>query len=132
MVDSGPYQGAMLEGHVQQVKRPGKASGTAELQLAFDKISLANGRSSKVVAQVIEVIKAGASQGVGKVDSEGGVNGSDSTRNDVMIAAGRKPIARRVAISVVRAETEANIVFIAANTAPNPMTAATSSPSART
>jgi hypothetical protein len=83
VVDSGPYQGAMLEGHVERVQRPGKAKGNAELQLAFDRISMTNGRSAKVVAQVIEVMKTGASQGVGKVDSEGGVNGSDSTRNDV-------------------------------------------------
>jgi len=82
VIDSGPYQGAILDGHLQQVKRPGKAKGTAELQLAFDKISL-NNRSAKLVAQVIEVIKTGADQGVGKVDSEGGVNGSDSTKSDV-------------------------------------------------
>jgi len=82
VIEPGPYQGAILEGHLQQVKRPGKAKGTAELQLAFDKITL-NNRSAKLVAQVIEVIKNGADAGVGKVDSEGGVNGSDSTRNDV-------------------------------------------------
>ena len=40
-------------------------------------------RESKLVAQVIEVIKNGSDQGVGKVDSEGGVNGSDSTKSDV-------------------------------------------------
>jgi hypothetical protein len=83
VVDSGPYQGAMLDGHVEQVKRPGKAKGTSELQLAFDKITMPNGRSAKVVAQVIEVVKAGDSQGVGKVDSEGGVSGTDSTKDDV-------------------------------------------------
>jgi hypothetical protein len=81
VVEPGQYQGAILEGHLQQVKRPGKAKGTAELQLAFDKITM-NGRSAKLVAQVIEVIKQG-DQSMGKVDSEGGVNGSDSTRSDV-------------------------------------------------
>jgi hypothetical protein len=83
VVDSGPYQGAILDGHVEQVKRPGKAKGTSELQLAFDKITMPGGRSAKLVAQVIEVIKTGNSQGVGKVDSEGGVSGTDSTTNDV-------------------------------------------------
>jgi flagellar biosynthesis/type III secretory pathway protein FliH len=82
VIEPGQYQGAILFGHLQQVKRPGKAKGNAELQLAFDKITL-NNRSSKLVAQVIEVIKNGSDQGVGKVDSEGGVNGTDSTRNDV-------------------------------------------------
>ena len=82
VIEPGQYQGAILDGHLQQVERPGKAKGTAELQLAFDKITL-NNRSAKLVAQVIEVIKNGGDQGVGKVDSEGGVNGSDSTKNDV-------------------------------------------------
>jgi flagellar biosynthesis/type III secretory pathway protein FliH len=82
VIEPGQYQGAVLDGHLQQVKRPGKAKGTAELQLAFDKITL-NNRSAKLVAQVIEVIKNGGDQGVGKVDSEGGVNGSDSTGSDV-------------------------------------------------
>ena len=82
VIEPGQYQGAILDGHLQQVKRPGKAKGNAELQLAFDKITL-NNRSAKLVAQVIEVIKNGSDQGVGKVDSEGGVNGSDSTSSDV-------------------------------------------------
>jgi flagellar biosynthesis/type III secretory pathway protein FliH len=82
VIEPGQFQGAILDGHLQQVKRPGKAKGTAELQLAFEKITL-NNRSAKLVAQVIEVIKSGSDQGVGKVDSEGGVNGSDSTKSDV-------------------------------------------------
>ena len=82
VIDPGSFQGAILDGHLQQVKRPGKAKGTAELQMAFDKITL-NNRSAKIVAQVIEVIKRGDDANVGKVDSEGGVNGSDSTKNDV-------------------------------------------------
>src|ERR1043166_7862062 len=82
-VDPNQYQGAGLYGHVEQVKRPGKAKGTAELQLAFDKITMSNGRSAKLVAQVIEVMPNGASQNVGKVDAEGGVNGSDATKSDV-------------------------------------------------
>src|SRR5438105_9193925 len=41
-----------------------------------------DGRSSKLSAQVIEVISSGG-QGVGKVDQEGGVEGRNSTKNDV-------------------------------------------------
>lgn len=77
------FEGAILDGHVEQVKRPGKAKGTAQLQLSFDQIKLSDGRSSKVSAQVIEVITNGSSEGVGKVDSEGGVQGRDSTKGDV-------------------------------------------------
>jgi hypothetical protein len=77
------YQGATVQGEITLVKRPGRAKGTAELQLSFDTIRFADGRSAKMSAQVIEVLQNGASDGVGKVDEEGGVKGKDSTRNDV-------------------------------------------------
>jgi len=83
VLEPNQYQGAFLDGHIAQVKRPGKAKGTAELQLAFDTIKLPNGQSSKITAQVIEVIPNGGSQGVGKVDPEGGVNGRSSTKSDI-------------------------------------------------
>jgi len=83
VLEPNGYQGAVIEGHIEQVKRPGKAKGNAQLQLSFDQIKLSDGRSSKMSAQVIEVIPNGGSEGVGKVDSEGGVQGSDSTKGDV-------------------------------------------------
>ena len=83
VIEPKEYEGATITGQVIQVKRPGKAKGTAQLQLSFDEIRLLDGRSSKLSAQVIEVIPNGTSQGVGKVDPEGGVQGSDSTKGDV-------------------------------------------------
>src|SRR2546423_1824594 len=83
VLEPNQFQGAVLDGHLEQVKRPGKAKGNAQLQLAFDQIKLPNGHSSRLSAQVIEVIPNGGSQGVGKVDSEGGVQGQSSTRGDV-------------------------------------------------
>ena len=77
------YDGAIIDGQVTQVKRPGKAKGTAQLQLSFDEIKLTDGRSSKMSAQVIEVLPSGGSQGVGKVDAEGGVSGQGQTKGDV-------------------------------------------------
>ena len=53
------------------------------MQLSFDRIKMPNGPTSKFGAQVIEVIPNGASEGVDKVDSEGGVKGKNSTRGDV-------------------------------------------------
>jgi hypothetical protein len=82
VVEPKEYQDAVIEGRVVSVKRAGRAKSTAQLQLAFDEIRFANGRSSKMSAQVIEVI-AGGGDRVGKVDSEGGVQGRDSTKNDV-------------------------------------------------
>ena len=83
VVEPNQFEGATIDGQVTRVKRPGKAKGTAELQLAFEEIRFTDGRSAKMSAQVIEVIPTGTSQGVGKVDSEGGVQGKDSTKGDV-------------------------------------------------
>ncbi len=83
VLEPNQFQGAVLDGHLEQVKRPGKAKGNAQLQLAFDQIKMPNGRSSHINAQVIEVIPNGGSQGVGKVDQEGGVQGQGSTKGDV-------------------------------------------------
>jgi hypothetical protein len=83
VIEPKEYEGATIDGRVVSVKRPGKAKGTAQLQLAFEEIRFSNGRSSKMSAQVIEVIPTGGSQGVGKVDKEGGVQGSSSTKRDV-------------------------------------------------
>jgi hypothetical protein len=76
------YAGAIIEGHIAQLRRPGKAKGTAQLQLSFEQIKFASGRTAKISGQVIEVISNGGAQGVGKVDSEGGVQGTTSTKND--------------------------------------------------
>lgn len=83
VVEPNEYQNASVVGHVDSVKRPGRAKGTAELQLSFDEIRFADGRSAKMSAQVIEVLPNGTSQGVDKVDSEGGVQGKSSTKSDV-------------------------------------------------
>ncbi len=103
VIEPKEYGGATVQGHVANVKRPGKAKGTAQLQLSFDEIRMPDGRSTKMSAQVIsfdeirmpdgrstkmsaqviEVLPAGGSQGVRKVDSEGGVQGRSSTKGDV-------------------------------------------------
>jgi hypothetical protein len=83
VIEPKEFEGAIIQGQVMSVKRPGKAKGNAELQLSFDEIRFVDGRSAKMSAQVIEVLPNGASQGVGKVDSEGGVKGKDSTKRDV-------------------------------------------------
>ena len=80
VVEPAEYEGATILGQVTRVQRPGKVKGTAELQLSFDQIRLRDGRSAQMSAQVIEVLPTGTSQGVGKVDQEGGVKGKDSTK----------------------------------------------------
>lgn len=77
------YDGAIVDGRVTRVKRPGKVSGKAELQLTFDHIRFSDNRGANFEAQVIEVVDMGGSQDGGDVDPEGGVKGRDSTKDDV-------------------------------------------------
>ena len=83
VIDPKEYASTTIQGQVAQVKRPGRVKGTAELQLTFDEVRFADGRSAKISAQVIEVLQTGTSQGVSKVDPEGGVQGKDSTKGDI-------------------------------------------------
>src|SRR5258708_38903311 len=83
VIEPKEYEGATIQGRVVSVKRAGRARSTAQLQLAFEEIRFTDGRTSKMSAQVIEVIPGGGSQGAGKVDSEGGVQGTNSTKRDV-------------------------------------------------
>jgi hypothetical protein len=82
VVNPQQYNGAILEGHIAQLNRPGKAKGKAQLQLSFERIKFPSGQAAKISGQVIEVIPNGGSQGVGNVDSEGGVQGESSTKRD--------------------------------------------------
>jgi hypothetical protein len=82
VIQPGEYQGAIVLGHITNVKRPGKAKGKAELQLSFEEIHLPDNRASSFRADLIEVVQMG-NDGVGDVDPEGGVKGRDSTKDDV-------------------------------------------------
>jgi hypothetical protein len=82
VVQPNEYAGAIVEGRVTNVKRPGKVKGKAELQLSFEQIHLPDNRVASFRADLIEVVQMG-SDGVGEVDPEGGVKGRDSTKDDV-------------------------------------------------
>lgn len=83
VIEPGEFAGAIVEGRVTRVKRPGKVKGTAELQLSFETIRTADNRTASIRADVIDVIDMGNRDGAGTVDSEGGVKGKDSTKDDV-------------------------------------------------
>lgn len=82
VVEPQQFQNATVTGHIARVKRPGKLRGNGELQLSFDEIRFADNRNAKFDAQLIEVVAA-AGNGVGKVDTEGGVQGKNSRKDDV-------------------------------------------------
>ena len=82
VIEPSEYQGAIIHGRVTRVKRPGRVKGVAELQLSFDEIRMPDNRFGNVSAEVVEVVPTGR-EGEGEVDSEGGVRGRDSTKDDV-------------------------------------------------
>lgn len=77
------FEGAIIEGRVTRVKRPGKVKGTAELQLSFESIRTVDNRTSSFNADVVSIVDMGTRDEAGTVDSEGGVKGRDSTKDDV-------------------------------------------------
>jgi hypothetical protein len=76
------FAGAIVEGRVGQVKRPGKVKGVAQLQLTFEQIRFANNQTAEFHADLVEITPLGSNDGV-SVDPEGGVRGRDSTKDDV-------------------------------------------------
>ena len=80
VIEPAQYAGYIIEGRVAQVKRPGKVKGVAELQLAFDQIRSPDNRTTALHAELIEI---GPQRGDDpEIDSEGGVKGRDSTKDD--------------------------------------------------
>ena len=84
VIEPSEFEGAMIDGHVTRVRRPGRVKGTSELQLSFEQIRL-NNRFTNLNAQVIEVVYTpGTGAEAGDVDSEGGVKGRDSSTRDAI------------------------------------------------
>ena len=81
VLEPAQYAGYIVDGHIAQVKRPGKVKGTAQLQLAFDQIRSTDNRSAELNAELIEITPMGA-ENEPQIDSEGGVRGRDSTKDD--------------------------------------------------
>jgi hypothetical protein len=80
VIEPAEFSGYIVEGRVAQIKRPGKVKGVAELQLAFDQIRSTDNRSATLHAELIEITPMGAQDP--EIDSEGGVRGRDSTKDD--------------------------------------------------
>ena len=81
VVEPAQFAGYIVDGHVSQVKRPGKVKGTAQLQLAFDQIRSPDNRVAQLHAELVEIGPMGGGNEP-EVDSEGGVKGPSSTKDD--------------------------------------------------
>lgn len=82
VTEPAEYAGAIVEGRITQVKRPGKVKGVAELQLSFEQIRSADGQTASLHAELLEIIPMGSNDAP-DVDPEGGVRGRDATKDDV-------------------------------------------------
>ena len=65
------FAGAVVEGHVRSVKRSGKADKESKIDLAFDRVTLTNGRAANFSATVLEVFDVVNVKDQGRADDEG-------------------------------------------------------------
>jgi len=73
------YAGAIAEGHIRSLKRSGKANKESKIDLAFDRLTLSNGRADNLSATVIEVFDVTNASDQGRADNEGTVRNKSST-----------------------------------------------------
>ena len=85
VVDPADYSEALVEGHIAKLNKSGKASGKTELALAFDSISMRDGRSGRLDAQVEKVYQ---SESVKTVDEEGNVQSSSRSKDTAVRGVG--------------------------------------------
>jgi len=79
------YADATIHGHVAKINKSGKLSGKTELALTFDRISLRNGQSGRMAAQVERVY---GEDSVKKVDEEGNVETTSRTKDTAVRTGG--------------------------------------------
>jgi hypothetical protein len=75
------YEGSTVDGHIANVNRSGRVSGKTELSLAFDSITLPDGRQTPLRADLVRVIE---SENVKKVDEEGQVESGSRTKDSTV------------------------------------------------
>ncbi len=73
--------GAIVEGRVSKIQRPGRIKRRAEILLSFDRILLSEGRWSNFSAILTEVLPVNGDN-VKRVDTEGIVEGKSSIKSD--------------------------------------------------
>ncbi len=78
VLDPSDYADAVIEGHIAQLNKSGKATGKTEVAFAFDSIRLSDGRSGRFAAQVEKVYQ---SETVKTVDEEGNVETGNRTKD---------------------------------------------------
>ena len=82
------FGGAVVEGHVRSVKRSGKADKESKIDLAFDRVTLVDGRVANFSATVVEVFDVINAKDQGRADNEGTIrNKSTAVKTSIKRAA---------------------------------------------
>ena len=76
-------KGAIIEGRVAKIKRPGRVTGNAELQLSFSRIVVNEARWANFNAVVIEALPLKGNN-IKAIDEEGTVTGKSSLKSDAV------------------------------------------------
>jgi hypothetical protein len=80
-------EGAIVEGRIADLQKPGRIKRRAEMQLSFDRILLNQARWSNMNAMIVEAFPSSDKKqknNVKKVDAEGTVQGKSSLKSDVI------------------------------------------------
>ncbi|HWQ33847.1 MAG TPA: hypothetical protein VNQ79_13435 [Blastocatellia bacterium] len=78
VMDPSDFAEATITGHIEKLSRSGRSTGKTEMLLAFDSITLRDGRSGPLEAQVERVYE---SETVKTVDEEGNVQTGSRTKD---------------------------------------------------
>ncbi len=78
VVSPSAYEGSTVEGHIATLNKSGRVSGKTEVGLAFDTLTVQDGRQTRIDADLVKVYE---SENVKKVDSEGHVESGSRTKD---------------------------------------------------
>jgi hypothetical protein len=81
VVSPSELDGAIIEGRISRVQRPGRIKRRAELSLSFERILLSDNRWANYNAMLTEVLPI-KGDNIRRVDTEGTVEGKSSVKSD--------------------------------------------------
>jgi hypothetical protein len=81
VVDGGVYRNARVYGHISSITDSGRLKGNTAMMLRFDRLVMADGRRSRLNAELVELFDAPSGE---KVDVEGAIQSSGRGRTSVV------------------------------------------------
>jgi len=78
VVSPSTYESATVEGHIATLNKSGRVSGKTEVGLAFDSLTLPDGRQTRIDGELVKIYE---SENVKRVDEEGRIETGSRTRD---------------------------------------------------